>query len=510
MEKESMRIRLLVTSDMHGYVYPYSYADGHDENIGFAKVKSVFDSLKDENTLLLDNGDVLEGSSLSFFHYHLHKEEVSPMTRVMKKIGYDYINVGNHDFNYGEKALEVHLKGIGAQCITANWLYEGKQYGKEYVIHEFGDTRIALFGLVTDYLTHWEAENNISHSSFEDVIETAERIVQKIQDKEHPDYIICMYHGGMEKDPITGLPTEELTGENVAYQLLEKVKGIDVLLGGHQHRTLSGKLFDTTFVQTRDKGCEIGCVDIYPAEDRIEVSVIPCDLPADSSIMECVQKDEDDCQKWLDLPLGESKVDLTIKDEEDARFHKAQLITFLNYVAMDASGSDLSANALFLHATGFPQEITMRNLVSTYVYPNTLFVKKISGKVLREYLEKDAEFFTMKEDGTIGVSKKYLEPKPQQYNYDMIDGIEYTISVSKPIGKRIVSLLYNGIPVKDEDTFTIAVNNYRASGGGNYDMIKDAETIKEIPEGMIEMVAKYIMKKKVIDFEPINNIHVVI
>ena len=473
------------------------------------QLKALFDSMKDENTLLLDNGDVLEGSPLSFYHYHYHADEVSPMTRVMKKIGYDYINVGNHDFNYGEKALKTHLKETDAECITSNWLYEGKPFGNGYVIRDFGKTRIALFGLVTDYIPHWEAEANIRESVFTDVIETAERTVRKIQENEHPSYIVCMYHGGMEKDPATGIATEDLTGENVAYELLEKVRGIDILLGGHQHRTLSGRLFDTVFVQTRDRGCEIGCVDIYPEEDRIEVSVVPCDLPADTSIEECAGKEENECQKWLDLPLGRTAVDLSVKDEEDARLHKSQLITFLNQVAMDVAGSDLSANALFLHATGFPPEITMRNLVSTYVYPNTLVVKKISGKILRAYLEKDAEFFAMKEDGTIGVAKKYVEPKPQQYNYDMLDGIDYTIQVSKPVGKRIVSLLYHGVPVKDEDTFTIALNNYRASGGGNYDMLKDAETVKEISNGMVEMIAEYILKKKVIDFEPVDNIHVI-
>ena len=88
------RIRLLVTSDVHGYVYPYSYADGKKENIGFAKVKAVMDSLKDENTLLLDNGDVLEGSPLSFYHFHSHSKNISPMSKAMRLIGYDYVNVG--------------------------------------------------------------------------------------------------------------------------------------------------------------------------------------------------------------------------------------------------------------------------------------------------------------------------------------------------------------------------------------------------------------------------------
>lgn len=502
------RIRLLVTSDVHGYVYPYSYADGKKENIGFAKVKAVMDSLKDENTLLLDNGDVLEGSPLSFYHFHSHSKNISPMSKAMRLIGYDYVNVGNHDFNYGEEALLQHLDTIGAPCITTNWKY--KNHSHSYVIREFDGTRIALFGLVTDYIPHWESKEHIKESAFEDAIQKASSIVHEIRTHENVDYVICMYHGGFEKSLETGEATEDLTGENVAYELLQQVKEIDVLLSGHQHRSLCGKLFNTVYTQTRDKGCEVGCVDIYPEENRITSRVIPCELEADFSLLASVQDEENACQSWLDQTLGTANVDLSIHDEADARLHKAQLITFLNHVVMEATNADIACNPLFLHATGFQHEITMRNLVSTYVYPNTIVVKKISGKVLKAYLEQDAEFFSVKEDGTICVSEKFEKPKPQHYNYDMLDGIEYTIKVSNPIGHRIISLTKDGEPIKDDDVFTIAMNNYRASGGGDYEMLKNAETVKEISAGMVDLLAEYIMKYKVIDFKSVDNIHVIL
>lgn len=502
------RIRLLVTSDVHGYVYPYSYADGKKQNIGFAKVKAVMDSLKDENTLLLDNGDVLEGSPLSFYHFHSHAGEISAMSKAMNLVGYDYVNVGNHDFNYGEEALLQHLNALHASCITTNWKYD--HHSNSYVVREFDGTRIALFGLVTDYIPHWETQAHIANSVFEDVIHTAENIVAEIQEKEHVDYVVCMYHGGFERDLETGEPTEDLTGENVAYALLQKVRGIDVLLSGHQHRSLHGKLFNTVYTQTSDKGCEVGCVDIYPEEDRIEAHIVACDKEADASVLACAQSEEDACQTWLDQTLGTTNVDLSIHDEADARLYKAQLITFLNQVEMEATGADIACNPLFLHATGFQHEITMRNLVSTYVYPNTLVVKKISGRALKAYLEKDAEFFCIKEDGTIGVSEKYEKPKPQHYNYDMLDGIDYTIKVSHPVGQRIISLTRNGEEIQEDDVFTIAMNNYRASGGGDFDMLKNAETVKEISAGMVDLLAEYIMRHKVIDFACVNNIRVII
>ncbi|MBO7677466.1 MAG: 5'-nucleotidase C-terminal domain-containing protein, partial [Erysipelotrichaceae bacterium] len=134
---------------------------------------------------------------------------------------------------------------------------------------------------------------------------------------------------------------------------------------------------------------------------------------------------------------------------------------------------------------------------------------KITGKILREYLEKDAEFWAIR-DGKIIVEPSRDFPTPQHHNYDMLDGVEYEIKVSNPIGMRITKLTRNGVPVKDDDVFTLCVNNYRAAGGGDFDMLKNAPTVKEIQRSVVELLGEYIEKEKVIDFEPVDNINVVI
>ncbi len=501
------RIRILATSDVHGYIYPNSYATKEEQNIGFAKIKKIVDTFKNDNTLILDNGDILEGSPLAYYHLHNKVDEVSPMTMAMNEIGYDYVNVGNHDFNYGEEVLMMHLQNLKAPCITNNWIYHDRPFGPTYVLRTFGTTKVALFGLVTPYITQWEKKAHIANSRFADVIETAKKTVETIKRIDKPDFIICMYHGGFERDMATGIPTEDLTGENQAYQLIQEVSGIDLLISGHQHRSISGKINHTTYTQTTCNGAEVAMIDIDSKTRDIKPYILKCDMEADEDLMKRFQKEEDECQTWLDQPLGTTNLDLTITDENEARQNKSQVVTFLNLVEKEATGADLTSNALFLHATGFRREITMRDLVSTYVFPNTLVVKKVTGKVLREYLEKTAEFFTVK-GGQIGVNPAYDYPKPQHYNYDMVDGITYTIKVSNDPGSRITELLYEGRPVQDDDTFTLAVNNYRAAGGGNYHMIKNSPTVKEINQSMVELLAQYISEHKVVDFEPMHNITV--
>ncbi|MBP3892294.1 MAG: bifunctional metallophosphatase/5'-nucleotidase [Solobacterium sp.] len=502
------RIRIITTTDLHGYIFPYRYSDGFDADMGIAKCATLIQSLRDDNTIVIENGDVLEGSPLSYFHFHQNPKDIHPIAKAIKKIGYDYVNLGNHDFNYGEDAINQYLDYIEAPCITSNLYYKGKPFGPTYVIREIAGKKIALFALVTHYVPHWEQPENIKNYEFFDAFETAKKTVTLLKDLEHPDYIIGIYHGGFERDFKTGIATEELTGENQGYQMLKEIPGLDVLITGHQHRSYVGEAFGTVYTQCLDSGREISLIDIYTDTNTIEPHVLPVDTPADEEILALVQKEEDACQKWLDTSLGDTLVDLYIEDEFQARLNKSQVITFLNLVQKEISGADICSNALFLGATGFNSSITMRDLVSTYVFPNTLVVKKITGKILKEYLEKDAEFWSVRNDSVI-VNPMYDFPHPQHYNYDMLDGIEYTIKASNDVGSRITKLTRNGVPIQDEDEFTICINNYRAAGGGGFEMLKNAPTVKEIQKNVVEIIADYIQNHPEISFEEVHNIEVI-
>lgn len=503
------RIRILVTSDVHGFIYPYSYADGSQQNQGFAQLSSLIESLRDENTLLLDNGDSLEGSPLSFFHYHKHADEIAPVTTVMRDMHYDYVNIGNHDFNYGEDAMFNHFDHVDAPCITSNYQYKGVPYGPNYVIRELAGKKIALIGITTQYTPHWETKEHLKYSRFEDAFETLKKNVALVKKLEKPDYIIALYHGGFERDLQTGFLTGEDNGENEGYQMMTMIPDLDILLAGHQHNSLCGTFNHTVYTETAANGVELACVDIYTDTGSIEPRILKGEGITDDALTESIQTEEAECQVWLDQTLGTTETDLKVTDENDARLHKTQLITFLNQVQMEVTGAQIAATALFLNATGFDHEISMRNLVSTYVYPNTLVVKKMTGRVLKEYLEKNAEFWSIHADGSIGVDPSHDFPTPQHYNYDMLDGVEYTIQVSQPVGQRIISLTRNGAPIQPEQEFTICINNYRASGGGNFKMIAQCPTVSVNLASMVELLADYILAHQVISFEPVHNITVI-
>ena len=506
------RIRILWTSDVHGTVYPHSYADNATSvDLGYARIATLVRELRDRNTVVIDGGDVIEGSALTSFHQRFRADKPSPATLALADVGYDYICLGNHDFNFGQDCLDLHIQHSGAQNLSANVSRAGEPLAPDYVIREISGAKVAFVGVSTQYIPNWEPPAHVEGMAFENALESVSRRVKEIREHDLAHIVVVCYHGGFERDPITGEPIGEDTGENLGYRMLTQVPGIDVLLTGHQHRVYcdcvdgvdGGKV---AIVQPGHKGAYLACVDIDAATGQALPSLIEVKAEPAQDVMDHFTEEEAACQLWLDEPLGESVVDLEIRDSFAAKYDKHQLVTFLNLVQSEAIDAQLSATALFPGATGFTNPITMRDLVSTYIFSNTLVLKEVTGAVLKEFLEKSVEFFAL-EDGRVVVSPDYADP-PQDFNYDMVDGIEYTVDVSRPIGERIVSMTCKGSPVQPDDVFTLAVNNYRGMGGGGFPMIAQAPTLRENLTDMVELIANYISRHDGIDFGEVHNIRV--
>lgn len=489
----SKKIRILFTSDVHGTILPIRCSDRQEESMGLAKIAALFDVYRDENTICIDNGDLIQGSPMAFYFNYHYPKEISPVTKVVKEMKYDYLNLGNHDFNFGIDTLFRHLEESKTPCLTNNIQVQGKKLAPLYRIHEFPNgVRIALFGIVTNFITQWEKPETLKEMSIELPLETAKRAVRAIKENEKVDLIVGVYHGGFERDLETGEPTEKLTGENIGYQLCEELE-IDVLLTGHQHRSLQGMCCKTIVLQTTHNGREVGLIDIDLEQKIHEVKLLPVDKGINQEIVDSLKSLDIEFQTWLDKPLGKADQSLKIVDRFQARLHKHPVVSFMNQVQLDKTKADFSAVALFNEAEGFNQEITMRDIVSTYVYSNTLWVLELTGHTLKEFLEKCAEYFSKNENGEIVVDESFVYPKPTHFNYDMMDGLEYTIEVSNSKGQRITSITKDGKPLDLEKRYTLALSNYRASGSGNFDMLKGATILSEGSDEMVDLLAQYIL-----------------
>jgi 2',3'-cyclic-nucleotide 2'-phosphodiesterase/3'-nucleotidase len=499
--------RFLVSSDTHGVIYDHRYADYALDDMGLAKISTLIKHDKaTHDVVYIDNGDALQGTPL-LTYINKHNQKPHKLGEVFAVCGADYYNLGNHDFNYGLDVLFNFMDSMSAPCLTSNVLYHNKPLGKSAILQQNG-VRYGLIGVVTDYIPHWEKPDNIKGVIFLDVVETVRIEKDKLID--HVDKIIVIYHGGIEKDLLTHKPTERYTKENVGYQLAY-MEGVDILFSGHQHRSINTHTTQALALQCSNNATELMQVDVNPKDNSLTGSLVHLEgMAMDQDVIHVISSVEKQTQQWLDQPIGSLEEDLLIYDQDDARIHKHKLVSFINQVQLDATKADLSATSLFNNARGLAKIITMRDLVSTYVYPNTLVVKKMSGKQILEMLEQCATYFTINKDNKIDINPMYETPKPQHFNYDMIDGLNYTIKVSNPTGEKITDCTYKGTPIKEDDSFTVAMNNYRAVGGGDFVMVGEAKTIHDLGEDMVDLLAAYIDKHSPVSIDHTDNIHVVV
>ncbi|WEV45824.1 bifunctional metallophosphatase/5'-nucleotidase [Streptococcaceae bacterium ESL0687] len=516
-----MRLTILETSDMHGYIMPTNFTE-KDMNVPFgtAKVAQKMKELKEQAggpVLQVENGDYIQGSPLSYY-ISKQPEGVARLAEITNAMGYDYGILGNHEFNYGPDYLKAAIESYNYPILAANILDdEGNlYYGKAYDIIEKDGLKIGVLGLTTQYIPHWERPSHITGMHFASCLETAKKYVPII--REEADIVVVSYHGGFERDLVTGEPTENLTGENEGYQILQEVAGIDAFLSGHQHREIAAEINGVPVVQPGYRGANIGRIvlDIELGENGYEVIASEATLESvadalpDAEIVALIDDLNIKVEEWLDQPMGEVKGDMTIINPMAARLKEHPYIEFINRVQMDATGAKISGTSLFNNdGKGFEPVITMRDIITNYIYPNTLAVLGVTGRDLRLALERTANFLVLDEDGQIVFNPRYINPKPQYYNYDMYEGVDYTIDMTKAEGEKIVSLSLDGRDIQDDDELRVAVNQYRAVGGGDYSMFSADKIIKEVQIDMMELIADYLRANPVIEATVNDNFKII-
>lgn len=512
MINNKCEVVIVETSDLHGFMLPRSYANHSEVGYGFARIASIIKKVRSMHpyTLLIDNGDCLQGTPLTYYHANINPNLENPVIACMNELQYDAAVLGNHEFNYGLPYLQSAVNASTFPWLSSNIIAEATGQPlleKPYIVRVLDNgIRIGILGLTTSYIPNWEQPSHIEGLRFDDPIQVANRWVKHMKQVEQVDIVIVSYHGGFERDIETGEPTEPLTGENVGYALCEQVEGIDVLLTGHQHRELSGASINGVWiVQPANEGRYLGKVSLQLKKTNKHWHIEQCHTELikaalyepDARIEQLVSPIETLTQAWLDQPMGFVDGDMLISSPAEVRLSEHPLIEFINQLQMDVSGASISCTALFDNSSpGFGERITMRDIVSNYVYSNTLKVIRISGADIRAALEKTAEYFQLNAAGGIVVDDAFLHPKPQHFNYDMWEGITYALDISKPIGQRVIQLEQLGKPLADEQLFDVVMNNYRSGGGGNYNMFQGKPVIKDISIDMVELMANYIRKRR--------------
>ena len=246
----------------------------------------------------------------------------------------------------------------------------------------------------------------------------------------------------------------------------------------------NGQNFSKIVIDTKTKEASYELVDVSKLNDEINKDLEKRFTNVDKEL-----------QGYLDKEIGHFKNDIILEDIFTARLKGHPFINFLHKVQLDISNADFSVLSLFDSAIGFKKNVSIRDVLINYPYPNTLKVLKIKGSKLKEAIEKSATYFVV-ENGEARINEEFLVPKVQNYNYDTYAGLTYEIDLNKEFGNRVVSMKKDGEEIDLNKDYTVVLNNYRASNTSIYPSYKGCEVVKEINLDMSEIILDYIQKHK--------------
>ena len=482
------RLKIYYTSDVHGRLSPVDHASGRSMPSGLANCIQGF--AKDGNTLIIDGGDILQGSPLTYYLYNKSEHAGRLIAGLMNIGGYDFVTLGNHDFNYGRQAIEEYIAALDGRCLCAN-VSGVAGVEKTAVITMANGLRVGLTGVTTQYVKLWEKPENLNGVAVTDAFSAAAEALRELK-AAGTDLNICIYHGGFEKDPTTG-ETLSATEENQGYRICREL-GFDILLAGHQHMPAENlRLFGTYTCQPPDKASRYIVMEVSAGEGVTAVSrLVDAGSEENAAAKRLLAPAEEAAAAWFDTPVGHLDTPLLPSGHIEMAAKGCLIANFFNQVQLEASGADISATSLGNSVKGLGREVTIRDIISTYVFPNTLKTVAVDRGQLKRALERSAEYFALDGRGGLTVSEDFLRPIEQHFNYDYISGIFVTMDIRRPRGDRVVSIKYRGEELPEDKKLTLCLNSYRATGAGGYGVYRECETVRELPTEIAELIISYV------------------
>lgn len=489
---------VLSTTDVHGRIRAWDYyGDSAESARGLARAATIVDSIRAANpgkVLLLDAGDLLQGNPFAYVAMRQFADSANPIIAAMNAMGYDAAAIGNHEYNYGVPYLERAVAHARFPMLSANTLKpDGSHKFKAWTIVERQGVKIGIVGATTPGVMVWDAENVRGKVSVTDIVPAVRNAVSEVK-AAGASIVLVTVHSGLNEPSSYDTVSTGVPSENVAERIAREIPGIDLIVYGHSHREQADlHIGKTLLVQPKNWATSVGVARLTLTREgrawRVASSkgeIIQSRGHAEhASVVAASQTPHRASVTYVNTNIGTTPVAWR---GDSARLQDTPLIDLITEVEMRAAKADLASSAAFTLDAALPAgPITVARIAQLYPYDNTLRAVKISGAQLREYLEYSARYYTRLEGG-----RPVVDPSIPGYNFDIVSGADYTLDLSRPIGSRVTTLAFKGKPVAATDSFTLALNNYRQTGGGGYAMLRGAPVVydeqQEIRQLLIDEV----------------------
>ncbi len=503
---DSMHLVVAATTDVHGRLRGWDYfADAPDTLRGLARSATIIDSVRAANpgrVILVDAGDLLQGNPLTYVAARVDSTPPHPVIAAMNAMRYDAAALGNHEFNYGVPFLTRALEQSQFPFLSANaYRANGtRAYGGSHVVERAG-VRVAIVGATTPGVMVWDRDNVQGRLVLRDIVPEVAREVREV--RRRADVVVVVMHTGMGEPASYDTVSTGLPSENVAARVAREVPGINLIVIGHSHREVADSVINgVTIIQPRNWATSVATATLSLARQggrwtvqRTRGTIVRAAGHAEhSAVVAATQRAHDATVRWVNQSLGSTPVAWRA---DSARVADVPLIDFMLEVQRAAAGSDLAATAAFdIGASLEPGPITVAKVARLYPYDNTLRAIRITGRQLRDFLEFSARYY--RTAGTPEAAESPTDPRIPGYNFDIIAGADYTLDLSRPLGARVTRLQVRGRDVTDADTFTLALNNYRQTGGGGYAMLRDAPVIYDRQEEIRDLLIAEVRRRGVL------------
>ncbi|HEU0053139.1 MAG TPA: 5'-nucleotidase C-terminal domain-containing protein [Longimicrobium sp.] len=497
---------LMGTTDLHGWLLPWDYYTGKTTENGLATLVPLIDSVRAANpgrTALFESGDLLQGNPLDFVYSRVEPGQVHPLVMAMNLVGYDAAAIGNHEFNYGIAHLDQAVASARFPFLSANIFRAGTAehaYAPSTVIERTvagRRVRIGVVGVTPPGVAIWDRDNVRGKLDFRDIVESVRPVVADLRAK-GADLVVIAAHSGLEGSSYdvaaTGVPVE-----NAAAAMAREIPGIDVILMGHTHREVADTTIAGVLVQqAKNWGTSLAVseLDLRWGNGRWTIAskrgkiLRPAPGTTSPRLEAALAEAHARTKAYVARRIGTSTAEWT---SARARVEDTPILDLINEVQRKVTGAELSSTAAFSLSSRFPAgPVTVADVAGLYIYDNTLKAVRITGAQLRAYLEKSAEYYLPCPGGSC---ERLVNPAVPGYNFDVVSGVDYTLDLTRPVGQRVTRLERDGRPVADTDTFTMALNNYRASGSGGFSMLIGARVVYDKGESIRDLLIAEIERR---------------
>jgi 2',3'-cyclic-nucleotide 2'-phosphodiesterase (5'-nucleotidase family) len=497
---------IAATTDIHGRVRGWDYdRDRPDAAVGLARAATIVDSLRQASggrLLLIDAGDITQGNAIAFVAARASSDSgPTPVIAAMNAMHYDAAAVGNHDFNYGVPYLERNLRQAHFPLLAANVRRaDGRRLVPGWTMVERAGVKVGIVGATTPGSMVWDRDNLRAAQVVVGDILPAVRLGVDSARAAGADVVVVTMHSGLGEPATYDTVATGLPSDNVAARVAREVPGVDLVVYGHSHKEMADTSINgVLLVQAKNWVQSVAAAHLALAREggrwrvtRKAASLIHTAGHVESpAVLAATERAHRAAVAWATTPLGRTDVAWRA---DSARVTDTPLQDFVNEVMRRAAHADLAAGAAFsLDASIDSGAITAARLQALYPYENSVRAIRISGRQLREYLEHSARYFTVDASGAPTVNREV-----PGYNFDMLVGADYVLDVSRPVGERVTRLEVKGKAVAPTDSFTLALTNYRQTGGGGYSMIVGAPEVYRSTEDVRQLLTDEVQRAGVI------------